>query len=108
MREILLTLLIGIVAGAIDIAPMIKMKLDMYAISSAFIFYFVMPFIVFNTDLFGIAWWLKGGIITLVLSVPTLILISKADKKAIIPISSMAVILGTVIGIAGYWLGIVK
>ena len=108
MKEILLTLLIGVIAGVIDIAPMIKMKLDMYAISSAFIFYFIMPFIIFNTDLFGMAWWLKGGIITLALSVPTLIIISKADKKSIIPISSMAVVLGTCIGVAGYFLGIIK
>ena len=105
MKGILLTVLIGCIAGIIDILPMIKMKLDMYAISSAFIFYFIMPFIIFNSELFGIAWWLKGGIITLALSVPTIIIISKADKKSILPISIMAVVLGTVIGISGYCLG---
>lgn len=106
MKEILLTLLIGIIVGTIDVLPMIKMKLDRYAISSAFTFYFVMPFIIFNLELFENLWWLKGGLITLVLSIPTTILASKADKKAILPISIMAVILGTVIGIAGHYLGL--
>ena len=107
MREILLTLLIGSIIGLIDILPMIKMKLDKYAISSAFTFYFVMPFIIFNLNILNNLWWLKGGLITLILSIPTLILISKADKKSIIPISVMAIILGSIIGIAGYYLGLI-
>jgi len=106
MKELLLTLLIGSIAGIIDILPMIKMKLDKYAISSAFTFYFVMPFIIFNLGLLNNLWWLKGGLITLVLAIPTTILASKADKKAVIPISIMAVALGTGIGIAGHFLGI--
>ena len=31
MKEFLLTLLIGIIAGTIDVLPMIKMKLDRYS-----------------------------------------------------------------------------
>jgi len=106
MRNLLWTLLIGAVAGTIDILPMIKMKLDKYALSSAFSFYFVMPFIIFNLAFLDNLWWLKGGLITIVLSVPTTILASKADKKAIIPISMMALVLGTAIGVAGHFLGI--
>ena len=107
MNEFLLTLLIGCIAGIIDILPMIKMKLDKYALSSAFTFYFIMPFIIFNLNLFESLWWLKGGLITFVLAIPTTILASKADKKAVIPISIMAVVLGTGIGFAGYFLGII-
>ena len=106
MKELLLTLLIGCAAGIIDILPMIKMKLDKYAISSAFIFYFVMPFIIFNINLLGNLWWLKGGLITFVLAIPTIIIVSKADKKSALPISVMAIVLGTCIGIAGHFLGI--
>ena len=107
MKEILLALLVGCIAGIIDILPMIKMKLDKYAISSAFSFYFVMPIIIYNFKLLENLWWLKGGLITLVLSIPTLIIVSKADKKSIIPISVMAIILGTGIGITGHFLGII-
>lgn len=106
MKEILLTLLVGIIAGIIDIAPMIKMKLDKYAILSAFTFYFVMPFIIYNLNFINNLWWLKGGLITLVLSIPTTILIAKADKKGCIPVIIMSILLGTIIGIIGYYLGI--
>ena len=106
MKETLLTLLIGFVVGIIDILPMIKMKLDKYAISSAFTFYLIMPFIIFNSYLLANIWWLKGGIIAFVLSIPTIIIISKAEKKSIFPVGIMAIILGTIIGIAGHYLNI--
>ena len=54
MKGILLTCLIGVIAGAIDVLPMIKMKLDRFSIVSAFVFYFILPFIILNTELFGI------------------------------------------------------
>lgn len=101
MREFLLTALIGIVAGTIDILPMLKMKLDRFAISSAFTFYFIMPFMVFNTNLFGMAWWLKGGVIALLLAIPVIIIVSKEDKKSVPPMIVMSVVLGTLIGVAG-------
>ena len=102
MKELLLTALIGCIAGIIDILPMIKMKLDKYAISSAFIFYFMMPFVIFNIKILENLWWLKGGLVTLALSLPVIIIISKADRKSVIPVAIMALILGTGIGIAGH------
>ena len=106
MNKILLTLLIGIGAGIIDIAPMIKMKIDKYATISAFIFYFTMPFIIFSIDVLNGIWWIKGGIICLVLELPVLVLVAKEDKKGIIPIAIMSIVLGTLIGLAGHFLGI--
>ena len=53
MMEILLTCIIGIVVGAIDVLPMIKMRLDKYSIISAYVFYFILPFVIFNIDLYG-------------------------------------------------------
>lgn len=104
MKTILLTAGIGIIAGIIDILPMIKMKLDKYAIFSAFIFYIIMPFIIFNTKLFGMVWWIKGGLITLALAVPVIIIVSKEGKKSIPPMVIMSVVLGTLIGIAGHFI----
>ncbi|WHH58592.1 hypothetical protein [Petroclostridium sp. X23] len=104
MKTLLLTVLIGVIAGVIDILPMVKMKLEKYAIFSAFIFYFIMPFIIFNTDLFGMAWWLKGGVIALTLAIPIIIIVSKEDKKSIQPMVVMSVILGTFIGVAGHFI----
>ena len=104
MKTILLISLIGLFAGVIDILPMVKMKLDKYSISSAFIFYFIMPFIICNTDLFGMEWWLNGGVITLALALPIIIIVSKEDKKSILPMAVMSVVLGTLIGVAGHFI----
>lgn len=104
MKTILLTTLIGLIAGVIDVLPMIKMKLDKYAISSALMFYIILPFIIYNTDLFGMTWWLKGGIIALALAIPIIIIVSKEDKKSIAPMAIMSVVLGTFIGVVGHYI----
>lgn len=104
MREMLLTLLIGVIAGIIDVLPMIKMKLDKYSVSSAFVHYIIAPFIIFNTELFGMAWWLKGGVISLLLAVPTMILVAKDDKKSVVPMIIMSIILGTLVGVSGFFM----
>lgn len=43
MKTFLLTCLIGMIAGAIDILPMIKMKLDRHSIASASYFISFFP-----------------------------------------------------------------
>ena len=70
MKDFFVTLLIGIVAGAIDVLPMIKMKLDRHSIASAFVFYLILPFVILNIDLYGLAWWIKGGVTGLALALP--------------------------------------
>jgi len=104
MKTLILTLITGIVCGIIDVLPMIKMKLDKTAILSAFVFYLIMPFIIYNTNLFGMIWWLKGGVITLLLELPVIILVAKDGLKGVVPIGLMAIILGTLIGFAGKFL----
>lgn len=103
MKEILLTALLGIVVGAIDVLPMIKMKLDKYSIVSAFVFYFVLPFIIVNIDLYGIVWWIKGGLVGLALALPTIIMVAKEDKKSIPPMFVMSIVLGTIISAIHYF-----
>ena len=85
---------------------MIKMKLDKYATLSAFIFYLIMPFIIFNLNLLENVWWIKGGIVSLALSLPIIILVAKEDKTSTIPIAIMAIVLGTLIGLIGHFLGL--
>ena len=101
MKTFFLTLLTGVVIGIIDILPMIKMKLDKSAILSAFVFYLIIPFIIYNTNLFNMPWWLKGGVITLLLALPVIILVAKEGLSAAIPIAAMSIVLGTLIGIVG-------
>jgi hypothetical protein len=104
MRTFLFTLLTGVVFGTIDILPMLKMKLDRFAIMSAFTFYLIIPFIIYNTNLFGMPWWLKGGIITLLLALPVIILVAKEGIQSTIPIVAMSIILGTLISLVGRFL----
>jgi len=105
MNEILIAFLIGIIAGTIDVIPMIIQKMDKYANLSAFTHWIVLgliiPFVSWN-----IAPWLKGLIIAEISAIPILLIVVPNDKKAIIPISIMSVILGIGVGLAGaYFIG---
>ena len=104
MKTFLLTCLIGMIAGAIDILPMIKMKLDRHSIASAFVFYFILPLVILDIDLFGLVWWLKGGVTGLAMALPIIIMVAKEDKKSAPPMLIMSAVLGTLIGIAGHFL----
>ena len=104
MKTFLLTCLVGMIAGAIDILPMIKMKLDRHSIASAFVFYFILPFVILDIDLFSLAWWLKGGVTGLAMALPIIIMVAKEDKKSAPPMLIMSAVLGTLIGIAGHFL----
>lgn len=106
MKNFLFMLLIGIVAGFIDVLPMLKMKLDKHSISSAFLFYLFLPFVILNVNLFGMVWWLKGALVAVMMAIPVIIIVSKTDKKSILPMVINAIVLGTVISIAGHLLKI--
>jgi len=104
MDKLLLSAIIGIVAGVIDIVPMIIQKLDKRATISAFLQYFFVSIIIVNIDLPHVVWWLQGGIISVALALPVVVLVGSEDRKAIPIILSMAAILGTLIGVAGHFL----
>jgi len=105
MNEILIALVIGIIAGTIDIIPMIIQKMDKYANLSAFFHWLVLGLIIPFVS-WDIAPWLKGLIIAEMSAVPVLLIVAPNDKKAIIPILIMSAILGIGVGLAGaYFIG---
>ena len=104
MKTFLLTCLIGMIAGAIDILPMIKMKLDRHSIASAFVFYFILAFVILDIDLLSLAWWLRGGVSGGSMALPIIIMVAEEDKKSAPPMLIMSAVLGTLIGIAGHFL----
>lgn len=104
MDTLLLSAIIGIAAGLVDIIPMVIQKLEKRATISAFLQYFFVSIIIVNIDLPHIAWWLQGGLISVTLSLPVVFLVSAQDKKAVPIILTMAAVLGTLIGIAGHYL----
>jgi len=104
MKSLLVSMAIGVVAGLIDIAPMIAQKLDKRATISAFLHYFLLSIVIVNINLPVIVWWLQGSVIALALTLPIIIIVSGNDKKAIPIIATMAVVLGALIGLAGHYL----
>ena len=104
MDTLLLSVIIGTVAGIIDIIPMIIQKLDKRATISAFLQYFFVSIIIVNIDLPHVVWWLQGGLISVALALPVVCLVSSQDRKAVPIILTMATVLGALIGIAGYYL----
>jgi hypothetical protein len=104
MDKLLLSALIGVGAGIIDIIPMIIQKLDKRATISAFLQYCFVAIISVKIDLPYIGWWLQGGLISVAFALPVVVLISAQDKKAVPIILTMAAILGILISVAGYYL----
>jgi hypothetical protein len=105
MNNILVALVIGIIAGIIDIIPMVVQKMKKDAILSAFTHWVVLgliiPFVAWN-----VTPWIKGLIIAEITAIPILFIVAAKDKKAIIPISIMSAILGVAVGLAGaYFIG---
>ena len=102
--NLLITLFIGIIAGVIDVLPMIKMKVDKYSCISAFVYYVIAPFIIFGINWFGNLWWLRGGVVAILMAIPVIILVAKEDKKSPVAMTIMSIVLGSIIGVVGHFL----
>ncbi len=97
MGKLLLVLIIGIIAGIVDIIPMILQKLDKYSIISAFVQWIVVAFVITHIQI-GVDGWLKGLIIAILMALPVVILVMKTDAKSVVPILVMCAILGSLVG----------
>jgi len=98
MRSILLSLVLGAVAGIIDVIPMIIQKLDKYACISAFVHWIIIGFIITHIKIPGLEGWLKGTIVAVLLALPIIIIVMKNDLKSVPIILIMSVILGGLVG----------
>ena len=99
MNNIFIALLIGIIAGTIDVIPMIIQKLDRYANISAFVHWVFLGLIIPYVS-WDIQPWLKGLIIAELAILPVMIVVAKNDKKALIPMAVMSAVLGVGVGFA--------
>lgn len=100
MKNIVKALLIGAAAGVIDIIPMIIQQLNIYAISSAFVHWLVLGLIIPFIN-WEIRAWAKGIIISVLSSVPILIIIAEKEPFSTIPVMIMSIVLGGLLGIVG-------
>jgi len=100
MKKLLVSLTLGIIAGILDVIPMLIQRLDWYSNASAF-FQWVFLGLVINYIDIRLTGWLKGFIIAEALSIPVMILVSKSELFSVIPIIIMCALLGSLVGALG-------
>jgi len=104
MNQLLLSGLLGLLIGIIDVIPMIIKRLPTYSVIAAFIHYFVATVVIVNIDIPLLPWWLEGGVLGLALMLPMLIHVGHTDKKPLPVITANAVVLGSIAEIAAYFI----
>jgi len=97
MKKIRIGILLGIVAGIIDVIPMIMQKLTWDANISAFSMWIVVGFLISTIDL-KINPTIKGILIAFLVLLPSAILIGWSEPFSLIPIAIMTTILGGLLG----------
>ncbi len=99
MSKLVISLIIGGMAGIIDILPMVIQKIDRYSTISAFIHWVVLGIIISYIQI-PFAPWLKGLIIAELSILPIIALVAKENKKSIIAILIMSAMLGIFVGVS--------
>jgi hypothetical protein len=97
VSKIKIGLIFGIIAGIIDVIPMIVQKLTWDANASAFTMWIVVGFLTATSTL-KINSILKGILTAFLVLAPTAILIGWNNSLNLIPISIMTLILGSFLG----------
>jgi hypothetical protein len=100
MKKLIISLLIGFIAGIIDVVPMIIQGLNWYANSSAFAQWVMLGVIINYVD-FKCASWLKGLVVAEMVTIPILIIVSQNGLATLVPIVIMSAILGSLVGYFG-------
>ena len=97
VKKIKIAILLGIVAGIIDVIPMILQNLTWNANLSAFTMWIVVGFLTATIDL-NINSIIKGLLIAFLVLLPSAILIAWQEPISLIPIIIMTTILGGLLG----------
>jgi len=97
MKKIRIGLLLGMVAGIIDVIPMIIQNLTWDANLSAFTMWIVVGFLIATIDL-KINSVIKGILIAFLVLLPSAVLIGWKEPVSLVPIAIMTTILGGLLG----------
>ncbi len=103
-KNITTGILLGIVAGIIDVIPMMIQKLSWDADLSALSMWIIVGFLISTIDL-RINPIIKGILIAFLVLFPSAILIGWKEPISLFPIAIMTIILG---GLLGYFISKVK
>ena len=97
MKNIRIGILLGTIAGIIDVIPMILQKLTWDANISAFTMWIVIGFFISTIDL-KINPIIKGILLSSLVLLPSAILIGWSEPFTLLPIAIMTTILGGLLG----------
>jgi hypothetical protein len=90
-------LTIGVLAGVVDVLPMIAMRLDWHASLSAFAQWVALGVLIAYAQM-GLAPWLKGLVVAEMMALPIMILVSMGRPLDPVPIAVMSAVLGSLVG----------
>lgn len=99
MKRISIGILLGALAGIIDMVPMMIKKIPAEGKISAFIMWIVIGFLVSAIDL-KIKPVFKGIVVAILVLLPSAVLIGWNDPSSLVPISLMTILLGGLVGYA--------
>jgi len=99
MKKYLTGIVVGTIAGILDVIPMVMQKLTWDANLSAFTMWVVVGFLTSVVDI-KINPWIKGILIAFLVLLPSAIIIGWKEPTSLIPITIMTLILG---GLQGYY-----
>jgi len=97
MRQIVISAGLGIVAGILDILPMIARHLDRMFVISAFVFWVICGVLMSQAQ-FVSRGWLNGIIVALLVFAPLSFLIWRLDPAALPVVVTTTVVLGALLG----------
>jgi len=97
MKRIIIGIVAGIVAGILDVTPMIIQGLTWDANISAFSMWVIIGFLIAVTDI-KVHPVLKGILLSFLSLIPCAILIAWKEPFSLVPISIMTLILGSLLG----------
>jgi hypothetical protein len=98
MQKLFSAIAIGVLAGVIDVIPMIVQKIDKTSCLSAFVHWVVLGVVISYISA-PMPDWAKGGIVGFFSALSIVILVAQADPKSIPPILITSIVLGGVVGI---------
>ena len=101
MRKVGLNLLLGVIAGIIDVTPMLLQNLPWHYNLSAFVFWLVMGVLIPSVQ-WSMAAWLKGLLVAELAALPMMILVIKDDPASVIAMVGFSAMLGALVGFAGH------
>lgn len=100
MNPLLIAISIGVIAGTIDVIPMVLQKKDKFSCLSAFIHWVVLGLIIPYVH-WDVVPWVKGSLIGALTAGPVMLLVFPLERKALIPILLFSLFLGAAVGVAG-------